>query len=421
VYWFVKEGDTIMTRVVVTGMGAVTPLGNTVDHYLEGIFNQVVGLAPITKFDARDTGITVAGEVKGFDAAERVGKREARKMDLFSQYAVHAAGEALENAGLADGVNKPERFGVIMGNGIGGLTTIEEQVIKMHDKGPQRVSPMFVPNAIPNMLSGNVSMRYGAKGINYTLSTACASATNAIGEAFWRIQSGKYDVMLTGGSEATINEMGISGFAALTALSTEPNPAEASKPFDVNRHGFVMGEGAGVLVLESYEHAMARGANVIAEVVGYGANSDAYHLTSPTPDGSGPAGAVKLALADAGLRAEDVDYVNAHGTATGANDAAEAKAMSLVFGDKGVLVSSTKGMTGHLLGAAGAIEAIAAIGAIQREELPVNVGVTTQDPETVMVSLVNDENKHVAPKVVVSANYGFGGHNAAIIFKKWEA
>lgn len=409
-----------MTRVVVTGLGAVTPVGNTANDFLDGIFNSQVGIAPITKFDATETGVTVAGEVKGFDPAERVGKREARKMDLFSQYAVHAAGEALENAGLADGVDNPDRFGVIMGNGIGGLTTIEEQVIKMHDKGPQRVSPMFVPNAIPNMVSGNVSMRYGAKGINYTLSTACASATNAIGEAFWRIQSGKYDVMVTGGSEATVNEMGISGFAALTALSTEPNPLEASKPFDVNRHGFVMGEGSGILVLESLEHAQARGAKIIAEVVGYGANSDAYHLTSPTPDGSGPAGSVKLALQDAGIEASDIDYVNAHGTATGANDAAESKAMELVFGKNGVLVSSTKGMTGHLLGAAGAIEAIAAIGALVREQLPVNVGVTEQDPETAGVTLVNDDNKFVAPNYVLSANYGFGGHNAAVIFKKWS-
>lgn len=409
-----------MTRVVVTGLGAVTPVGNTANDFLDGIFNSQVGIAPITKFDATETGVTVAGEVKGFDPAERVGKREARKMDLFSQYAVHAAGEALENAGLADGVDNPDRFGVIMGNGIGGLTTIEEQVIKMHDKGPQRVSPMFVPNAIPNMVSGNVSMRYGAKGINYTLSTACASATNAIGEAFWRIQSGKYDVMVTGGSEATVNEMGISGFAALTALSTEPSPLEASKPFDVNRHGFVMGEGSGILVLESLEHAQARGAEIIAEVVGYGANSDAYHLTSPTPDGSGPAGSVKLALQDAGIEASDIDYVNAHGTATGANDAAESKAMELVFGKNGVLVSSTKGMTGHLLGAAGAIEAIAAIGALVREQLPVNVGVTEQDPETAGVTLVNDDNKFVAPNYVLSANYGFGGHNAAIIFKKWS-
>lgn len=408
-----------MTRVVVTGLGALTPVGNTVDEFLGGIFSGKVGIAPITKFDASETGITVAGEVKDFDPALRVGKRESRKMDLFSQYAVHAAGEAIENAGLTAGFDDPDRVGVIMGNGIGGLTTIEEQVIKMHDKGPQRVSPMFVPNAIPNMVSGNVSMRYGAKGINYTLSTACASATNAIGEAFWRIQSGKYDVMITGGAEATVNAMGISGFAALTALSTETDPNEASKPFDTNRHGFVMGEGSGVLILEALEHAQARGANILAEIVGYGANSDAYHLTSPTPDGSGPAGSVKLALADAGVTADAIDYVNAHGTATGANDAAEAKAMELVFGNNNVYVSSTKGMTGHLLGAAGAIEAIAAIGALTREELPVNVGLTEQDPATAGVTLVSETNRHVAPEYVLSANYGFGGHNAAIIFKKW--
>ena len=409
-----------MTRVVITGLGAVTPVGNSTEDFWNGIFNGEVGIAPITKFDATETGVTVAGEVKDFDPSARVGKRESRKMDLFSQYAVHAAGEALEQADLADGVDNPDRFGVIMGTGIGGLTTIEQQVIKMHDKGPKRVSPMFVPNAIPNMVSGNVSMRYGAKGINYTVSTACASATNAIGEAFWRIQSGKMDVMITGGAEASVNEMGISGFAALTALSTEPDPSKVSTPFDVNRHGFVLGEGSGVLILESLEHAQARGANIIAEIVGYGSNADAYHLTSPTPDGSGPAGSVKLALDDAGIQPEDIDYVNAHGTATGANDAAESKAMEAVFGKNGVLVSSTKGMTGHLLGAAGAIEAIAAIGALVREELPVNVGLTEQDPETAGVTLVNEDNKHVAPNYVLSANYGFGGHNAVVIFKKWS-
>lgn len=408
-----------MTRVVVTGLGAVTPVGNTTEEFLDGIFAGKVGIAPITKFDASETGVAVAGEVKGFDPAARVGKRESRKMDLFAQYAVHAAGEALENAGLAGGFEQPDRVGVIMGNGIGGLTTIQEQVIKMHDKGPQRVSPMFVPNSIPNMLSGNVSMRYGAKGVNYTLSTACASATNAIGEAFWRIQAGKADIMITGGSEATVNEIGIAGFAALTALSTEADPMEASKPFDLNRHGFVMGEGSGILILESLEHAQARGAKILAEIVGYGANSDAYHLTSPTPDGSGPAGSVKLALADANLKPADIDYVNAHGTATGANDAAEAKAMELVFGENNVYVSSTKGMTGHLLGAAGAIEAIASIGALLREELPVNVGLTEQDPATSGVTLVNADNRQQVAQYVLSANYGFGGHNAAIIFKKW--
>ncbi|MDR3241401.1 MAG: beta-ketoacyl-ACP synthase II [Lactobacillaceae bacterium] len=408
-----------MARVVITGMGAITPVGNNVQDFLDGIYSNQVGIAPITHFDATETGVTVAGEVKGYDPAERVGKREARKMDIFAQYGVHAAGEALENAGLKDGFENPERVGVVLGNGIGGLTTIQDNVIKMNEKGPQRVSPMFVPNGIPNMASGNVSLRYGAKGVNYTISTACASATNAIGESYLRIKAGMNDIMITGGTEGTINEIGIAGFAALTALSTEVDPLKASTPFDTNRHGFVMGEGAGVLILESLEHAKARGANIIAEVVGYGANSDAYHLTSPTPDGSGPAGSMKLAIADAGIQASDIDYVNAHGTATGANDAAESKALELTFGPQGVLASSTKGMTGHLLGAAGAIEAIAAIGAFQKHVLPENVGLVEQDPETVGALLVNATNKQVDPTYVLSANYGFGGHNAAVIFKKW--
>ncbi|KRN33263.1 beta-ketoacyl-ACP synthase II [Weissella halotolerans] len=409
-----------MTRVVVTGLGALTPVGNTVKEYLKNLMDGRIGIAPITKFDASDTGITVAGEVKDFDPAERVGKREARKMDLFAQYGVHAAGEALEQAGITAENTDPNRMGVALGTGIGGLTTIQEQVIKMHDKGPKRVSPLFVPDAIPNMLSGNVSMRYGAKGVNYVLSTACASATNAIGEAFWRIQAGKADVMITGGSEASINEMGISGFAALTALSTAEDPSHASMPFDLNRRGFVMGEGAGVLVLESLEHATKRGATILAEMVGYGANSDAYHLTSPTPDGSGPAGSMELALQDAGLNADQIDYLNAHGTATGANDAAEAKAIEKVFGPNGVYVSSTKGMTGHLLGGAGAIEAIAAIGSLLEDRMPRNVGVFEQDPATAGVTLVDEHNQDQASTYVMSANYGFGGHNAAIIFKKWD-
>lgn len=412
-----------MPRVVITGMGAVTPLGNTTTDYLENLFKGVSGLGPITKFDASETGISVAGEVKNFDPSERVGKREARKMDLFAQYGIHAAGEALEQAqlDLTDGTIDARRVGVIMGNGIGGLTTIEEQVIKLHDKGPARVSPLFVPNAIPNMLSGNISIRYGAQGINYVLSTACASATNAIGEAFWRIKDGRSDVMITGGAEATVNAMGISGFAALTALSTSENPAQSSRPFDKNRDGFVMGEGAGVMILESLEHAQARGANILAEVVGYGANSDAYHLTSPTPDGSGPAAAMALALEDAQVSADSIDYMNAHGTGTHANDAAEANALVRVFGENGVPVSSTKGMTGHLLGAAGAIEAIAAVGSLLRGQLPPNVGVTEQDPETLGAKLILETQSGVDVRYAMSANYGFGGHNAALVFKKWEA
>ncbi|MDF7627194.1 beta-ketoacyl-ACP synthase II [Lactobacillaceae bacterium L1_55_11] len=416
-----------MTRVVITGMGAVTPLGNDTQTYLDGIFDEKLGIKPITKFDASETGITVAGQVDGFDSAKRVGKRESRKLDLFSQYAIDAADQAMEQAGLKSETDNPQetkvedptRFGVILGNGIGGLTTIQEQVIKMHDKGPQRVSPLFVPESIPNMVSGNVSLRFGAKGVNFTVVTACASATNAVGEAFWRIQSGKADVMLTGGSEATVNEIGIAGFAALTALSKETDPKQASKPFDKNRHGFVLGEGSGILVLESLEHAQARGANILGEVVGYGVSSDAYHMTSPAPDGEGAARAMKDALADANLKPEDISYINAHGTATGANDSGEAEAIASVFGPNSVLVSSTKGMTGHLLGAAGAVEAVASVGAIDRGELPVNVGFDEPDEHTKLVNLVNEDNKHTAPEYVLSANYGFGGHNAAVIFKKW--
>ncbi|CAK1241506.1 beta-ketoacyl-ACP synthase II [Fructobacillus tropaeoli] len=416
-----------MTRVVITGMGAVTPLGNDTKTFLDGLFDEKLGIKPITKFDATETGISVAGQVDGFDPALRVGKRDARKLDLFSQYAIDASYQALDQAGLLPDegseakskVTNSERFGVILGNGIGGLTTIQEQVIKMHEKGPQRVSPLFVPESIPNMVSGNVSLRFGARGVNFTVVTACASATNAIGEAFWRIQSGREDVMLTGGSEATVNEIGIAGFAALTALSKEEDPAQASKPFDKNRHGFVLGEGSGILVLESLEHAEARGANILAEVVGYGASSDAYHMTSPAPDGEGAARAMKAALKDADIKPEDVTYLNAHGTATGANDSGEAEAVASVFGPNSVLVSSTKGMTGHLLGAAGAIEAVASVGAIDRGQLPVNVGFDEPDEHTKLVNLVNETNKNTAPEYVLSANYGFGGHNAAVVFKKW--
>ncbi|MCW0953136.1 beta-ketoacyl-ACP synthase II [Weissella ceti] len=412
-----------MSRVVITGMGALTPVGNNTADYLDNLFKGVSGIAKITKFDATAAGISVAGEVKDFDTNQRVGKREARKMDLFAQYGVHAAGEALEQAKLdmTDETIDARRVGVIMGNGIGGLTTIEEQVIKLHDKGPARVSPLFVPNSIPNMLSGNISIRYGAQGVNYVLSTACASATNAIGEAFWRIKDGRADVMITGGAEATINEMGISGFAALTALSTSDNPDASSRPFDANRDGFVMGEGAGVMILESLDHAQARGANILAEVIGYGANSDAYHLTSPTPDGTGPAAAMQLALEDANVSADMIDYMNAHGTGTNANDLAEANALVRVFGEQGVAVSSTKGMTGHLLGAAGAIEAIAAVGSLLRNEFPPNVGVTEQDPATLGAKLVTEPTPVENVQYTMSANYGFGGHNAALVFKKWEA
>lgn len=405
-----------MERVVVTGMGAVTPLGNDAKTFLNGVADSRVGIAPITKFTA-DTGITVAGEVKDFEATKRLSAKTAKRMDLFSQYALYSAIEAMENAGLEPDNVVSEDFGVIYGSGIGGLTTIQEQVIKMHDKGPKRVSPLFVSNSIINMAAGNLSIYFKAENISEAVVTACASATNAIGDAFEQIKLGRAQVMMTGGSEASVNEIGIAGFAALTALSKSTDPLKASMPFDVNRNGFVMGEGGATLILESLTHAQARNAPILAEIVGYGRTSDAYHVTAPDPSGKGAKRAMSQAISEAGIKPEDVGYINAHGTATKANDAGEARAIADLFGQD-VLVSSTKGMTGHLLGAAGAIEAVATIGALNGQ-LPQNVGVYDQDPET-PVTLVNADNAHQQVNYALSNSFGFGGHNAVIAFKRWE-
>ncbi|GAX07784.1 MAG TPA: beta-ketoacyl-[acyl-carrier-protein] synthase II [Lactobacillus sp.] len=408
-----------MTRVVITGMGALTPIGNSVSEFEAGLLASKVGFQPITHFDASETGITLAGELHDFDPLKRLGKKDLRRMDAFSQYAMYAASEAVEQAGIDETNTEPESMGVIYGSGIGGLTTIQEQVIKMHDKGPQRVSPMFVPTSISNMASGNIAIRYHAKNICTTIVTACASGTNAIGEAFRQIKEGRAQVMLTGGSEASVNEIGIAGFAALSTLSKATDPKKASLPFDAGRLGFVMGEGAGTLVLESLEHAQKRGANILAEIVGYGATSDAYHMTSPDPEGTQAARAMQLAIDEAGIKPADVDYINAHGTATMGNDSAESKAINTVFGqDSDVLVSSTKSMTGHLLGAAGAIEAVATVGALQTGKLPENVGVVNQDPEC-QVNLVNDANRDHETEYAISNSFGFGGHNAVLAFRKW--
>lgn len=408
-----------MTRVVITGMGALTPIGNSVSDFEAGLAASKVGFQPITHFDASDTGITLAGELHDFDPLKRLGKKDLRRMDAFSQYAMYAASEAVEQAGIDETNTEPESMGVIYGSGIGGLTTIQEQVIKMHDKGPQRVSPMFVPTAISNMASGNMAIRYHAKNICTTIVTACASGTNAIGEAFRQIKEGRAQVMLTGGSEASVNEIGIAGFAALSTLSKATDPAEASLPFDANRLGFVMGEGAGTLVLESLEHAQKRGAKILAELVGYGATADAYHMTSPDPEGTQAARAMQLAIDEAGVKPAEVGYINAHGTATMGNDSAESKAINTVFGqDSDVLVSSTKSMTGHLLGAAGAIEAVATVSALQTGQLPENVGLMNQDPEC-QVNLVNAGNRDRQTDYAISNSFGFGGHNAVLAFRKW--
>lgn len=409
-----------MTTVVITGMGAIAPNGNGLKNFVENTLKGQVGIKPITKFDAADTGITVAGEIDAFDPQAYVGSKAARRMDLYSQYAVQTAAEAVEMAGIDAGNTRPEEMGVIYGSGIGGLTTIQEQVIKMHEKGPRRVSPMFVPMAISNMAAGNIAIRFNAQNICTSVTTACATGTNAIGEAFRQIKEGRAQVMIAGGAEASVNEIGIAGFAALKALSTSTDPAKASLPFDRDRRGFVLGEGAGALVLESLEHARKRGARILGEVVGYGATCDAFHITAPDPSGAGAARAMQAAIDEAGVAPSEIAYINAHGTATKANDSGEAKAIRQIFGaGSEVRVSSTKGMTGHLLGAAGAIEAVITVAALDRGKLPENVGCFNQDPEC-PVRLVNHDNQSAPDaRYAISNSFGFGGHNAVLAFRKW--
>ena len=408
-----------MTRVVITGLGAIAPNGNGYETFVANTLAGKIGIKPITKFDAHATGISVAGEIDDFDPQAVVGKKAAKRMDLYSQYAVQTAEQAMAMAKITPANTRPEDLGVIYGSGIGGLTTIQDQIIKMHEKGPKRVSPMFVPMAIANMAAGNLSIRFQAQNISTSIVTACASATNSIGEAFRHIKEGRAQVVITGGAEASVNEIGIAGFAALTALSPTSDPTQASRPFDQARNWFVLGEGAGTLVLEALDHAQARGAQILGEVVGYGTTSDAYHITSPDPAGTQAARAMTLAMQEAGLTPEDIDYINAHGTATAANDAGEAQAIRQVFGDHDVLVSSTKGMTGHLLGAAGAVEAVITAAALQKGILPPNVGCQHQDPAC-PVTLVTKHNQHHPSRYALSNSFGFGGHNAVIAFKRWE-
>ena len=408
-------------RVVMTGMGAVTPLGNTVDEFWDGLKAGKNGIAPITKFDATETGITVAGELKDFDATNYMPRKISKRMDEFSRYGVAAAVQAVEESGIDREKTDMNRFGVIVGSGIGGLNAMQEQIIKMNTKGPQRVAPLFVPMAIGNMAAGNISIAIGTKGINTSIVTACASGNNSIGEAYRNIKHGYSDVILAGGAEGTINEIGISGFAALTALSTSTDPDRASIPFDKERTGFVMGEGAAVLMLESLDHALERGATIYAEVVGYGSTGDGYHMTAPTPDGSGAGRAMQDAMAEAGITPADVGYINAHGTGTGANDSAETMAIKYAFGDeaKNVAISSTKSMTGHLLGAAGAIEAVACVKALQDGFLPPTIGLQVPD-EACDLDYIPNVGREADVKYTLNNSLGFGGHNAVTCFKKWE-
>lgn len=410
-----------MSRVVITGMGAITPLGNSTDTFWEGLKTGRNGIKAITKFDASETGITVAGELKDFDPKDYMERKVAKRMDEFSQYGVAAAVQALEMSGIDTEKTDMDRFGVIVGSGIGGLNAMEQQIIKMHTKGPKRVAPLFVPMAIGNMVAGNISIAIGARGINTSIVTACASGNNSIGEAFRNIKHGYSDIIVAGGAEGTIDEIGISGFAALNALSTSTDPDRASIPFDKERHGFVMGEGAGVLMLESLDHALERGATIYAEIVGYGATGDGYHMTAPSPDGSGAGRAMKLAMEEAGITPTDVGYINAHGTSTSANDSAETQAIKYAFGEvaKEVAISSTKSMTGHLLGAAGGIEAVACVKALQEGFLPPTIGLQVADEECDL-DYVPNVGRAKDIRYALNNSLGFGGHNAVTLFKKWE-
>ncbi|WP_311466949.1 beta-ketoacyl-ACP synthase II [uncultured Abiotrophia sp.] len=409
-----------MQRVVVTGLGTVSPIGNNVAAFWDSMRHDKGGIAPITKFDHSGSSVSVAGEVKDFDPSPVLDRRETQRMDFFSQYAVVASVEAVEDSGYQIEDNA-HRVGVLVSSGIGGLIEIEKGIRKMIEKGAKRIPPLFVPLTIGNMASGNISMKLGIKGPSLDIVTACASATNSIGEAFLKIKSGLLDACLAGGAEATICEIGIGGFAALTALSTNQDPATASRPFDKDRDGFVMGEGAGVLFLESLESAQARGAHIYAELVGYGANSDAYHMTAPTPDGSGAGECIKQALAMAGLSAEDVDYINAHGTSTPTNDKGETQAIKYALGDAAykVAVSSSKGHFGHLLGGAGGVEAIVCVKALEEGFVPATLGLENPE-EGCDLDYVPGHGRQQDIQVALSNSLGFGGHNAVLAFKRWD-
>lgn len=409
-----------MERVVVTGLGTISPIGNNIDEFWASMRANQSGIAPITKFDASSTGVHVAAEVKNFDPSLTMERKEYQRMDFFSQYAVAASVEAVNMSGypLADNA---ARVGVLVSSGIGGLIEIEKGIRKMIDKGPKRIPPLFVPLTIGNMAAGNISMKLGAKGPSLDIVTACASATNSIGEAFLKIKFGLLDACLAGGCEATINEIGIGGFAALTALSTNEDAATASRPFDKDRDGFVMGEGAGILFLESLSSAQARNATIYAEVVGYGANSDAYHMTAPTPDGSGAGEAMKQAIEMAGIQAEQVDYINAHGTSTPTNDSGETTAIKYALGNHAykVAVSSSKGHFGHLLGGAGGVEAIVCVKALHDSFVPATLGLQQAD-EACDLDYVPQAGREQQLNYALSNSLGFGGHNAVLCFKRWE-
>lgn len=411
-----------MRRVVVTGLGAITPIGNSVTKMWESVEQGRCGIAPITRYDITDRKVTLAGEVKDFIPEEHLDKREVRKMDRFTQFALVAANEAMKDAEIDMEKEDASRCGVIMSSGIGGLETLQTECVKGEEKGYDRVSPYFIPSVISNMAAGQIAIAHGFKGMCNCVVTACAGGTNAIGDAFHFIRDGYAEIMMCGGAEASITPLGMGGFTSLKALSTATDPNRASIPFDAERSGFVMGEGSGILVLEEYEHAVNRGAHIYAEIVGYGANCDAHHITAPLEDGSGAAACMGIALKDAGLTPEDITYINAHGTSTPLNDKGETRAIKLAFADaaQNVMVSSTKSMMGHLLGASGAVEGIIAALSVNKDFVPATINYQVSD-ENCDLDIVPNKGRNVTVNYAMSNSLGFGGHNASIIFKKYTA
>src|SRR5512138_520687 len=411
-----------MRRVVVTGMGCISPVGNTVQDTWKSLLEGKSGAGWITHFDASKHKTRFAAEVKGFDGPALFGPRDARKMDRFTQFAVATTLQALEQSGLKIDESNRDRIGVIIGTGIGGIATLMEQAEVLRERGPERVSPFLVPMMISDSAPGMIAIRFGARGPNMAIATACASGNNAIGEAFDVIRRGSADVMIAGASEAALVPVAMAGMNVMTALSTRnEDPQTASRPFDRDRDGFLMGEGAGMLVMEELEHARARGANILAEVTGYGTTDDAHHISAPAENGAGAANSMKLALEDAGLTGDDIGYINAHGTSTPLNDKSETAAIKTVFGEQAyqIPVSSTKSMTGHLLGASGAVEAIFSILAIRNEILPPTINYHTPDPVCDLDYVPNQARK-ASPKHVMSNSFGFGGHNATLVFSRFE-
>ena len=413
-------------RVVITGTGIVSCVGNSVVEFWDSLVNGRCGLGKITRFDVSEYRTQIGGEVKNFDISKYMPVKDAKRLDLFCQFAVAAADEAMLEAGLplqldGSGIDRT-RVGVLVSSGIGGLEILTEQNTLLDSRGPSRVSPLLIPMMIIDMSSGNLSMRYGAQGPNMGIVSACATGCHSIGEAFWMVKRNDADIMVAGGTEASIVKLGFAGFCSMKAMSQRnDDPLHASRPFDADRDGFVMSEGAGVMILEELEHAKKRGANIIAEVVGYGATGDAYHITSPDPDGMGAARAIKVAMGHAGVNPEEIDYINAHGTSTSLNDKFETKAIKAAFGDHAykVSVSSTKGTTGHGLGAAGGFESIACVKAIQTGIIPPTINYVTPDPDCDL-DITPNTAKEKKIRYAVNTNLGFGGHNGAIVFKRFE-